>query len=131
MRDAKPTRTWAPSFSLVVPAEYSDLFFLHVCCGTPSLSILSMTRFYHGIGVTSEGLSGLFPFRHFARHRRSKTRALVDERSHLYRRVANAAAWQLLVNRFQRGPYWKVIMSVRVSVGAFGFKGTFVRLPLP
>jgi hypothetical protein len=27
--------------------------------------------------------------------------------------------------------YWKVIMSVRLSVGAFGFKGWFVRLPLP
>ena len=27
--------------------------------------------------------------------------------------------------------YWKVIMSVRLSVGAFGFKGSFVRLPLP
>jgi len=26
--------------------------------------------------------------------------------------------------------YWKVIMSVRLSVGALGFKGWFVRLPL-
>src|SRR5579859_4521815 len=26
--------------------------------------------------------------------------------------------------------YWKVIMSVRLSVGAFGFKGWFVMLPL-
>ena len=29
------------------------------------------------------------------------------------------------------GLYWKVIMSVRLSVGAFGFKGSFLRLPLP
>jgi hypothetical protein len=27
--------------------------------------------------------------------------------------------------------YWKVIISVRLSVGAFGFKGSLVRLPLP
>jgi glycerol kinase len=27
--------------------------------------------------------------------------------------------------------YWKVIMSVRLSVGDFGFKGSFLRLPLP
>ena len=27
--------------------------------------------------------------------------------------------------------YWKVIMSVRLSVGALGFKGWFDRLPLP
>jgi hypothetical protein len=26
--------------------------------------------------------------------------------------------------------YWKVIMSVRLSVGAWGFKGWFVMLPL-
>jgi hypothetical protein len=26
--------------------------------------------------------------------------------------------------------YWKVIMSVRLSVGALGFKGWFVMLPL-
>ena len=26
--------------------------------------------------------------------------------------------------------YWKVIMSVRLSVGASGFKGWFVMLPL-
>ena len=26
--------------------------------------------------------------------------------------------------------YWKLIMSVRLSVGALGFKGWFVRLPL-
>ncbi len=42
-------------------------------------------------------------------------------------------AMRLLSNSepFEPAPYWKVIMSVRVSVGAFGFRGTFVRLPLP
>jgi hypothetical protein len=29
------------------------------------------------------------------------------------------------------GYYWKVIISVRLSVGAFGFKGSLARLPLP
>src|SRR5262249_12047534 len=29
------------------------------------------------------------------------------------------------------GSYWKAIISVRLSVGAFGFKGSLVRLPLP
>jgi len=40
-----------------------------------------------------------------------------------------------LINQkcFRRSPqmsYWKVIMSVRLSVGALGFKGWFVMLPL-
>lgn len=39
-----------------------------------------------------------------------------------------------LINQkcYRRSPmsYWKVIMSVRLSVGALGFKGWFVMLPL-
>jgi hypothetical protein len=46
-------------------------------------------------------------------------------------RFRNAAAQHFLHEPFEPAPYWKVIMSVRVNVGAFGFKGTFVRLPLP
>jgi hypothetical protein len=43
------------------------------------------------------------------------------------RAVCNTApAWGWLV-----AYYWKVIISVRLSVGAFGFKGWLVRLPLP
>jgi hypothetical protein len=33
--------------------------------------------------------------------------------------------------RMQHGSYWKVIMSVRLSVVAFGFKGSFAKFALP